>query len=109
MRDVQDQSPPVRGRGLKRGHALHDGAGGDVAPRAGAWIETVGRSPSTTRARVAPRAGAWIETAARSPTASTARASPPVRGRGLKQAPFVGLDATPPVAPRAGAWIETSC
>ena len=55
-----------------------------VAPRAGAWIETLLQWPSTADAAVAPRAGAWIET--------------------LKDASsFPKLS----VAPRAGAWIET--
>ncbi len=55
-----------------------------VAPRVGAWIETVlshGRAPSV---EVAPRVGAWIET---------------VLSHG--RAPSVE------VAPRVGAWIET--
>jgi len=34
-----------------------------VAPRAGAWIETVKAQSLWPRFTVAPRAGAWIETA----------------------------------------------
>ena len=34
----------------------------DVAPRAGAWIETGTTTRKCTSSRVAPRAGAWIET-----------------------------------------------
>ena len=78
-----------------------------VAPRAGAWIETVpgskgkrvsesplaqGRGlklcwiPITSMPNmVAPRAGAWIETIV-----------------------FAVTVTMMPVAPRAGAWIETS-
>ena len=56
----------------------------DVAPRAGAWIETWRRQSRSTGSRVAPRAGAWIET--------------DVLGLG---------DCLWAVAPRAGAWIET--
>ncbi len=33
-----------------------------VAPRAGAWIETVNINECGTYCEVAPRAGAWIET-----------------------------------------------
>jgi len=54
-----------------------------VAPRAGAWIETVEINEMISKYRVAPRAGAWIETL--SPVrwfhSST---SHPVRVRGLK-------------------------
>ena len=55
-----------------------------VAPRAGAWIETLCCGPRLGRRCVAPRAGAWIET--------------PLM-------PVVGTESQ--VAPRAGAWIET--
>ena len=53
-------SPPVRGRGLKRTSGTLR-AGRQVAPRAGAWIETMLSVPRI-RFLVAPRAGAWIET-----------------------------------------------
>ena len=33
-----------------------------VAPRVGAWIETVPRTESAKQGQVAPRVGAWIET-----------------------------------------------
>ena len=58
---------------------------GNVAPLAGAWIETRLRSQLVQDGRhVAPLAGAWIETSVHRPP------SP----QGL-------------VAPLAGAWIET--
>ena len=57
---------------------------GGVAPRAGAWIETVHENHCREQLQVAPRAGAWIETVT----------APPVI-------------LLPSVAPRAGAWIET--
>jgi len=57
----------------------------EVAPRAGAWIETPIDISDMREAFVAPRAGAWIETKS---------------GRELSNE----LD----VAPRAGAWIETN-
>ena len=79
------KSPPARGRGLK--HPLGRASLGaeEVAPRAGAWIETSVRTRRPSGASVAPRAGAWIET-------------------------IVPRVVTAPlgVAPRAGAWIETA-
>ena len=58
---------------------------GVVAPRAGAWVETLQTiSPNSLPPNVAPRAGAWVETHAK-------RLVP--HGAG--------------VAPRAGAWVET--
>ena len=55
-----------------------------VAPRVGAWIETIVESTPRMDTDVAPRVGAWIETAY------------------LAIACFCWL-----VAPRVGAWIET--
>ena len=56
-----------------------------VAPLAGAWIETRNRTKSYTANVVAPLAGAWIETLE-------------LDSQGRYGA----------VAPLAGAWIETS-
>ena len=55
-----------------------------VAPRRGAWIETVGRRLLWLSCQVAPRRGAWIETNTPAPTPALSE-----------------------VAPRRGAWIET--
>ena len=55
-------SPPVRGRGLKRGVTLLAVEYLMVAPRAGAWIETSDIHDAIQEFIVAPRAGAWIET-----------------------------------------------
>ena len=55
------RSHPVRVRGLKPLSAEY-GHFYPVAPRAGAWIETVGCYHCFHGLRVAPRAGAWIET-----------------------------------------------
>ena len=78
------KSHPVWVRGLKRVvkslAALHH----HVAPRVGAWIETLSRVMVMSKPLVAPRVGAWIET--------------------------VGLylyTYSLYVAPRVGAWIET--
>ena len=55
-------SPPARGRGLKLMKGGDENEVGQVAPRAGAWIETYLSAPAKTGGLVAPRAGAWIET-----------------------------------------------
>ncbi len=100
-----------------------------VAPRAGAWIETLCRSQAPTGQPVAPRAGAWIETVrpakavfgvpGRSPRGSVDRnaaistlhtalhASLPARERGSKLRKLLKRREIGLVAPRAGAWIET--
>ena len=55
-------SPPVRGRGLKQPGGADQRFISDVAPRAGAWIETNQPGRRLRSGQVAPRAGAWIET-----------------------------------------------
>ncbi len=55
-----------------------------VAPRTGAWIETLLISNPYALRPVAPRTGAWIETILSAISSSVK-----------------------PVAPRTGAWIET--
>ena len=55
-----------------------------VAPRTGAWIETILIISYCAHMSVAPRTGAWIET-----------------GQAAADS------ALPRVAPRTGAWIET--
>ena len=54
-----------------------------VAPRVGAWIETVGGRATVQHQKVAPRVGAWIETV-RSLFALRTLVSHPVWVRGLK-------------------------
>ena len=96
----------MRGRGLKLTSAASTKGIAEVAPRAGAWIETRLKHQVNKYKEVAPRAGAWIETRKTEMSLSFSR-SPPVRGRGLKRdTTGWGWDATY-VAPRAGAWIET--
>ena len=80
----------------------------NVAPRAGAWIETYASSSSSILTSVAPRAGAWIETAKIRTVVSHIQTSPPARGRGLKPRFIIAVIIYAFVAPRAGAWIETS-
>ena len=55
-------SHPVWVRGLKRVFGKQPEDFGLVAPRVGAWIETISSPVFIFRNRVAPRVGAWIET-----------------------------------------------
>jgi len=56
------KSPPTRGRGLKQ-FRLDDHLGREeVAPHAGAWVETRAKNPAREASPVAPHAGAWVET-----------------------------------------------
>ena len=100
-------SRPMRARGLKRlmkmGATLHL----QVAPHAGAWIETPSPQRRRMPARVAPHAGAWIETADFS-NISTRSSSRPMRARGLKPSRATCIRSALAVAPHAGAWIETT-
>ena len=57
----------------------------NVAPRTGAWVETLIRRFAISKYLVAPRTGAWVETSNRSE-----------------------LYTTLGVAPRTGAWVETN-
>ena len=57
----------------------------NVAPRRGAWIETLHNIPLILKRVVAPRRGAWIETRNSSAFSNNSM-----------------------VAPRRGAWIETN-
>ena len=60
-------SHPVRVRGLKQKNYLHELLALQVAPSAGAWIETKMTFIVRSAVWVAPSAGAWIETAMTSP------------------------------------------
>ena len=77
-------SRPARARGLKPKNPEDFVLTPDVAPRAGAWIETHSIWYLLLTEYVAPRAGAWIET--------------------VEYGEIVDKYY---VAPRAGAWIET--
>ena len=71
-------------RGLKHRSTANVGSVGKVAPRVGAWIETLIPPLIKLLIQVAPRVGAWIETSGQ-----------------MKSRFITG------VAPRVGAWIET--
>ena len=55
-------SRPVWARGLKPNVANLELIKSQVAPRVGAWIETLYLHCSEEPRKVAPRVGAWIET-----------------------------------------------
>ena len=102
-----------------------------VAPRVGAWIETLlDKYPSLQSLShpvwvrglklhwiiiplllqwVAPRVGAWIETSILGHHKTYHNLSHPVWVRGLKLNTFGIVPTKNYVAPRVGAWIETSC
>ena len=79
------ESPPAWGRGLKLEGVEFESTERIVAPRVGAWIETLSIGKFDSGKYVAPRVGAWIET--------------------FKDRPALTVRE---VAPRVGAWIETS-
>jgi len=58
---VNDMSPLSQGRGLKL-HTKNFTISVQVAPLAGAWIETKEALRLLQEHKVAPLAGAWIET-----------------------------------------------
>ena len=80
------RSHPTRVRGLK--HCLRTSWSMElnVAPHAGAWIETDFTPPrSDGRRGVAPHAGAWIETKSAPDSGPEVGWSHPTRVRGLKR------------------------
>ena len=99
-------SHPVRVRGLKRNYYREKVVTGNVAPRAGAWVETspvvmVRNSAMSHPVRVRglklydPKTGKKLTL------------SHPVRVRGLKRDVSRNNSLCNRVAPRAGAWVET--
>ncbi len=77
-----------------------------VAPRAGAWIETISSDNALIVNPVAPRAGAWIETTAVQCIAPYDLVAPRA-GAWIETCLFTKIKKRRFVAPRAGAWIET--
>ena len=78
-----------------------------VAPRAGAWIETMRTGIALCVAAVAPRAGAWIETEIRSNFPYHLFLVAPRAGAWIETKVRINAFGNTIVAPRAGAWIET--
>ena len=77
-----------------------------VAPRVGAWIETVVETPSTLDNTSHP---VWVRGLKPCLTIKSirARSSHPVWVRGLKPDFTINTVTNTNVAPRVGAWIET--
>ena len=99
------RSHPVRVRGLKRSlttaylpHAMSH-------PVRVRGLKQISRETEQS-CEVAPRAGAWVETRKELSQKQKAR-SHPVRLRGLKHQPGWQSGSRFHVAPRAGAWVET--
>ena len=128
---LRSESLPVRERGSKRGERREDDiADQSVAPRAGAWIETIGIGIPIDRDKslpvrergskqdhmdvaeaaltVAPRAGAWIETQSRECARSITCVAPRAGAWIETVRTPAQMQRRPVVAPRAGAWIETT-
>ena len=80
----------------------------NVAPLAGAWIETNVRFLGKRKKMVAPLAGAWIETIGLLNLEQRFCQSLPSRERGLKHRLLMMYKLQSDVAPLAGAWIETA-
>ena len=78
-------SHPVWVRGLKQAMPQYQGNGLQVAPRVGAWIETIPALGFAKNTAVAPRVGAWIETSIFFFSQISMLESHPVWVRGLKQ------------------------
>ena len=77
-------SHPVWVRGLKQAMPQYQGNGLQVAPRVGAWIETIPALGFAKNTAVAPRVGAWIETHSNGTRFQAKGSSHPVWVRGLK-------------------------
>ena len=76
-------SPPARGRGLKQRQHIGNDLGSRSPPARGRGLKPLLWRGQQTKKEVAPRAGAWIETCTVL-YASQRFGSPPARGRGLK-------------------------
>ena len=59
---MEKTSPPMRGRGLKQRERGELQPATEVAPHAGAWIETSTSVKPKSFVESPPHAGAWIET-----------------------------------------------
>ena len=108
---------PSRGGVDRNFRQCRASARANVAPHAGAWIETSPTSCWLMAQRVAPHAGAWIETPCRR-DAATGSQSPLTRGRGSKHAQLLArryIGASPLTRGRGskrecgGHWLSPLC
>ena len=103
---IASVSPPTRGRGLKPAQAGDENQALEVAPHAGAWIETKLMINPACGCRSPPTRGRGLKPPATEAEKQEVR-SPPTRGRGLKHDSATTISIRTGVAPHAGAWIET--
>ena len=103
---LTSSSLPAWERGLKLFEVGKFGCDFFVAPRVGAWIETVFKKRCHGIRYVAPRVGAWIETSETDMVMECVW-SLPAWERGLKPLYEQRKARDIIVAPRVGAWIET--
>ena len=99
-------SHPLRVRGLKQKLNYPHYICPDVAPPAGAWIETRKLKLTMSVLKVAPPAGAWIETRCSVTTTPRNIVAPPA-GAWIETVRYFEKAYAGDVAPPAGAWIET--
>ena len=99
-------SLPMRERGLKLFLGPHTQHTSQVAPHAGAWIETSVAMAVAVPELVAPHAGAWIETYLYVPAYWIALVAPHA-GAWIETNLAEAKCQAKAVAPHAGAWIET--
>ena len=78
-----------------------------VAPRVGAWIETLGMCYSHSIPPVAPRVGAWIETLTMRCLTDRIKSHVTPFELASIAAYYEVFNGSDKVAPRVGAWIET--
>ena len=100
---MDEVAPPAGAWIETRGREIDGGLPLRVAPPAGAWIETGHERGREDDVRVAPPAGAWIETSSPPVMAveSALGLSRPLRARGLKREHVAddrrAVEVTPPV------------
>ena len=98
----------MRARGLKQVWHEERAARLEVAPHAGAWVETGRPADASATERVSrPMRARGLKHNEGGDIKVTARMSRPMRARGLKlvAAQLVVVEVV--VAPHAGAWVET--
>ena len=100
-------SLPVRERGLKVIIMVHTPWIIEIAPRAGAWIESHLSTRISKKISIAPRAGAWIESIKKRDDRDAADIAPRA-GAWIERLVGTGGLTSTSIAPRAGAWIESN-
>ena len=104
---LQSSRPP-RARGLKLPEWRDTSSSETSRPPRARGLKRRGEYMHREIAEVAPPAGAWIETLNTFLLCRSGHRSRPPRARGLKQTCNLRVNSTIHVAPPAGAWIETA-